>query len=84
MSKTLLRNPRVVWADDDRPHGGGWFVTLTNGWAFDGAVPAGRFRDDCTACHCRAFDTVKEALEAIRRADPCHCQRCLSSRLNRD
>lgn len=86
MSKTLLRNPRVVWVDDDRPHGGGWFVTLTNGWAFEDAVPAGRFDDGLhhNSTHCRAFDTVREALDGISGAYPCHCQRCLGPKLNRD
>lgn len=85
MSKTLLRNPRVLWVDDDRSVGGGWFVTLANGWAFDDAVPPGSpWVGKGNACHCHSYDTVAEALDAIRSASPCACERCLGERLQRD
>lgn len=85
MSKTLLKHPRVVWVDDDRHHGGGWFVTLANGWAFDD--PADTLEEDPhgnSACHCHSFRTVAEALERIRTASPCKCGRCLGPTLQPD
>ena len=85
MSKTLLNNPRVVWVDDDRWDGGGWFVTLANGWAFDDAIPPGSPEvGEGNACHCHSFANVREALERIRRASPCMCRRCLGEPLKRD
>lgn len=59
---------RVEFWDDERHLGHGYIVTLLYGWSFEHNYHEG----------VRGFDTQREALEAIRDANPCECDECKS------
>lgn len=65
-----MRHRWVKHWDDERDLGHSIIVTLIDGYAF---IP---HADQNVAEHVDGFDTVKQALEAIRAAKPCTCQRC--------
>lgn len=64
-----MNAPRHKWIegwDDERSSGNSLIVTL---------IPGRKWDDD--ECHTRGFDTVKEALNAVRHeTEPCHCEDC--------
>ena len=64
---------RVMDWSDERRDGNPIMVTLARGFAFYDNVRPG---EDGDACHVSGFDTKREALAAIRRAEPCQCARC--------
>lgn len=66
------RHKKLKWWDDERAIDGVIMVTLAEGWAFYDNVLEG----DGDACHVQGFETVKEAMEYVRKAKPCRCQRC--------
>ena len=43
-----------------------WFVTLRAGWHWDGYI----------AEHAHGFTTLREALTAANKAQPCDCEEC--------
>lgn len=51
--------------DDERSIGNSLIVTLKKGLRFDDRGE-----------HVRGFDTVKEAMSAVRAAQPCDCKNC--------
>lgn len=82
-SAQLDRNPRVEAYDcqgtDVMDNGTPVrIVTLVPGFAFDDAAkrteddPDGRY-----ALHSKGFESVKDALDRIKWAEPCKCGRCM-------
>jgi len=72
VSKTLeqlRRNKKVMFVDDEREIGNEIIITLDYGW---------RLPDEYASEHVRGFDTVKEARDAVGRAQTCRCEECLS------
>ena len=65
------RHRKILHWDDERDLGNSLIVTLANGWAFD------PHPDERIAQHVDGFDTVKDAMRAVRNAPACRCQRCL-------
>lgn len=55
---------RVWHWDDERDSGNSIHLVLNRGWCFEEGV------------HCDAFDTIKEAKDAIAAAMKCHCKEC--------
>jgi hypothetical protein len=55
--------------DDERSYGNSLIVSLHPGncWRFD------------PGCHVAGFDTVKEAVEALKEVENCECSVCLQS-----
>jgi hypothetical protein len=77
-SKTLDRNPRVKAYDSAGTDDGVRIVTLVRGFAFeDAAANKGDDPEGRLALHSKGFETVAEAVEAIRFAQPCKCGHCL-------
>ena len=63
MSK-VLSDHRLV--DEVTGSTGDYFIWLVNGWTLDAVASAGN-----DGCHCFGADTVQEALEMLRMAEPC-------------
>jgi hypothetical protein len=62
-----LRTHPCVWFVDGRDQGfEDWFVTLHTGWHWDG-YPAE---------HAHGFTTLREALAAVEKVQPCDCEQC--------
>ena len=72
MTLKAASHPKVLHWDDERSFGNGHIVTTAYGWAFDPDP------DHNSAGHVAGFDTVKDAIRALRWARPCSCLRCTS------
>jgi len=59
------RHKRIMHWDDERKDGNSLIVSLVDGWNF------GDYSE-----HVRGFDTVREAMDAVRYAQPCDCDDC--------
>lgn len=64
------RGPKILDWSDERRMGNPIMVTLVRGFAYYDN------NHDDAAAHVRGFDTVKDALKAVRQAEPCNCNRC--------
>jgi hypothetical protein len=62
----LRRHPRVAHVDGRDEGHSDWFVYLEFGW---------HYAED-PASHAYGFDTLREALAAVRKAQPCDCEEC--------
>jgi len=62
-----MKHTKVEHWDDERSIGNSLIVTLKRGWAFD---PKERE-------HVRGFDTRREAMADIRKAQRCDCGECV-------
>jgi hypothetical protein len=68
---TRLRAHPRVWFVDGRDQGyEDWFITLRTGWHWNG-YPAE---------HAHGFTTLREALAAVEKAQPCDCEQCQEER----
>lgn len=67
------RHPKIEHWDDERPEGNSLIVTLKPGWRFA--------FDHMVANHVAGFETVKEAMSAVRQAVACSCSDRCSRRL---
>ena len=72
---TLEREPRVLEYDNEGTEG--FMVTLVKGFAFYDAAGADEDPEGAMACHGATYPTVREAMSAIKSAQPCRCGRCI-------
>lgn len=67
---TKKRHKWILYWDDERSIDNGIIVTLVPGRAF---YPHAEER---LAEHVRGFDTLRQAMYNVARAQPCYCERC--------
>ena len=63
-----MRHARIQFWDDERAEGNSLIVTLKDGWRFEEPGE-----------HVRGFDTVNEAMRAVRHSTACDCPQCKPS-----
>lgn len=58
------RHKRIEFWDDERSIGNSLIVSLHYGWCFSPGE------------HVEGFDTVNQAMKAVRDSKPCNCEEC--------
>jgi hypothetical protein len=62
----LRQHPRVEYVDGRDAGFEDWFIYLKPGWRWFGYVGE----------HAHGFETLREALREVNRAEPCDCEEC--------